>query len=230
MCPPSGFFICQILYTYKQDMGYTHRSNLKSTRRLRQQKQLVIILAAAALMGGGAYTLLLTAAPTFQHFPFTQARWNTPVVFSSGELTGDRLYIPRIKLNILYKSGDASVLNDAAWHRHPERGNPQDGGNFIIAAHRFEIGLTPSETRRKSPFYKIDSLQIGDKMYADYQGRRYAYEVSRKYEVKADQTEIENKSDDAKMTLYSCTLQGSADGREVIEAKKIGEVSPTELF
>jgi len=162
--------------------------------------------------------------------PFQANSWNAPVVFSDGELTGDRLYIPRLKLNILYKAGDASVLDNAAWHRYPDRGNPQEGGNFIIAAHRFEIGLTPSETRRKSPFYKIDTLQLGDKIYADFQGKRYVYEVSRKYEVKANQTEIEDRSSDAKMTLYSCTLQGSADGREVVEAKRIGEVSPTELF
>lgn len=211
-------------------MGYKHRSNLKSVRRIRRQRWLAVGLVSAALIGGGVYTLLLTAAPRLQNLPFQANSWNAPVVFSDGELTGDRLYIPRLKLNILYKAGDASVLDNAAWHRYPDRGNPQEGGNFIIAAHRFEIGLTPSETRRKSPFYKIDTLQLGDKIYADFQGKRYVYEVSRKYEVKANQTEIEDRSSDAKMTLYSCTLQGSADGREVVEAKRIGEVSPTELF
>lgn len=211
-------------------MGYKHRGNLKSVRRMRRQKWLAVGLASAALIGGGVYVLLLTAAPQLPSLPLRDSGWNTPVVFSGGMLTGDRLYIPRLKLNILYKAGDASVLDNAAWHRYPERGNPQKGGNFIIAAHRFEIGLTPSETRRKSPFYKIDTLQPGDKIYADFQGKRYAYEVSRKHEVKANQTEIEDRSSDAKMTLYSCTLQGSADGREVVEAKRIGEVSPTELF
>lgn len=50
-------------------------------------------------------------------------------------------------------------------------------------------------------------------------GRRYQYEITKKYEVKPTQIEIEASSNEAKLTLYTCTLQGENDGREVFEAK-----------
>lgn len=167
-------------------------------------------------MGGGLYLLLLAMAPKVHNPPAPQSDWNEPVVKT--ELHEQRLYIPRLSLNLAYKSGDQHVLRDALWHRFPERGDPEKGGNFILAGHRFEIGLTPNETKRRSPFYHINKIQVGDYIYADWNGRRYQYEITRKYTVKPNQTEIEAPSGVAKMTIYTCTLAGQADGREVLEA------------
>ena len=38
------------------------------------------------------------------------------------------------------------------------------------------------------------------------------------------QDPVQNRAIDHKLTLYSCTLQGSGDGRDVFEAKLVGEV------
>jgi sortase A len=148
------------------------------------------------------------------------AQWNAPVSHTPG-LTEQRIYIPRLKLNLTYKTGNATVLRDNAWHRFPERGDPEKGGNFILAGHRFEIGLTPGETRHRSPFYHINKVEIGDYVYSDFNGQRYQYKVTRKYTVKPTQTEIEAPSTTAIMTLYTCTLKGQSDGREVLEATLI---------
>ena len=51
-----------------------------------------------------------------------------------------------------------------------------------------------------------------------YQYKWYTYTVTKKYNVKPNATEIEAPSETSKLTLYSCSLGGSADGRIVIEA------------
>ncbi|PLS81343.1 hypothetical protein CYG49_02310 [Candidatus Saccharibacteria bacterium] len=81
------------------------------------------------------------------------------------------------------------------------------------------------QTRAKSPFYHLDKLQVGDEVFVDYDGKRYVYEVNRKYKVPESATEIEAPSEDDKLTLYSCDLRGPAAGREVIEAKPAGIVA-----
>lgn len=170
------------------------------------------------LLLAGLYLLLLVLWPQAEQVT-PRRDWNHPVEQASIE--ENRLYLPRLKLNLEYKDGNESVLRDYIWHRFPERGDPEKGGNFILAGHRFEIGFTPGETRRRSPFYHLNRVQEGDSIYADYNGKRYKYQVTKKYTVQPNQVEIESPSEEAKMTVYTCTLRGQADGREVLEARLI---------
>lgn len=130
----------------------------------------------------------------------------------------DTLYIPAIDLSIPYSSSGEQALNDGAWWRKPENGSPADGGNFVLAAHRFELAPTPAETRRKSPLYSAHRLKEGDSIVVDHQGQRYTYEIARIYRVKPTDIQIEDRTDRPQLTLYTCTLNGSSDGRDVIIA------------
>lgn len=130
----------------------------------------------------------------------------------------NRIQIEKINLEVPYFEGDASMLNKGAWWRFAERGNPKDGGNFILSAHRFYLGLTPSGTRKRSPFYNLDKLEPGDRIRTFYDNQWYDYLVTKKYSVKPNAVEIEAPTESPRMTLYTCTLRGSADGRVVIEA------------
>ena len=140
------------------------------------------------------------------------------------QATDNRVIIPKIGVNIPYDKGAASLDRGAEW-RYPERGNPEKGGNFIIAAHRFSIQPTPQGTIEKSPFYHIDKLAVGDKIVIDYIGTRYGYEIEKIFTVKPTQVEIEAPSTDAKLTLYTCELDGSDAGRVVVVAKPLGKVA-----
>lgn len=206
-------------------MKYHHRSGVtgrRHTKKKSRRGQLIALVIALLMMASGAYILMLVMAPVVQK-PGVNKSWNKPVPTAKPQLTENRLYIPKLKLSLPVKSGDAKVLRDNVWHRFPERGDPENGGNFILAGHRFEIGLTPGETKRRSPFYHIDALYEGDKLYADFNGKRYMYKVDKRFKVKPTQTEIEAPSEEPKMTLYTCTFQGSADGREVIVAQLVEE-------
>ena len=130
---------------------------------------------------------------------------------------------PKIGLEVPFFEGDENVMEEGAWHRFPERGSPETGGNFILSAHRFVMKWTPGDTMNSSPFYNVGKLNEGDEFIVDYKGKRYYYIISKKYAVKPTDVEIEDPvkdmQKDAKLTLYSCTLKGASDGRDVFEAK-----------
>lgn len=183
----------------------------------------LLSFVAIALVLSGAYMLSLVAAPTVAPALVTK-----PIAVSSlpaPKITENRVVIPKIGVNIPYGTDGKSSLDKGAEWRFPERGDPEKGGNFIIAAHRFSIQPTPMGTIEKSPFYNIDKLVTGDKIVIDYSGMRYGYEITELSTVKATQVEIESPSPTAKLTLYSCELGGSKAGRVVVTAKPLGKVA-----
>jgi sortase A len=131
----------------------------------------------------------------------------------------DRIQIAKINLEVpFYSNGGAELLEKGSWWRFPDRGNPEKGGNFILSAHRFTLGNSPGQTKTKSPFYNLHKLNEGDTIRVHFKNKWYDYKVTRLYSVQPNATEIEEPSNTPKLTLYTCTLKGSADGRMVIEA------------
>lgn len=174
------------------------------------------------LIGGGIYILLTTLTPMLSGITIDPDNNSTTQLVTQTKddvPESPRLYIPKIDVNVSYASGDANVMEHGAWWRMPQNGNPKDGGNFVLSAHRFIMGLTPEQTLRKSPFYHIDKLVLGDELVVDYEGERYTYVIDEIFAVKPDAVEIERRTDEPQLTLYSCTLGGAADGREVFVAK-----------
>lgn len=196
-----------------------------NTRKKGFSKTSVITVFSLVFLTTGAYLLLLVGAPTYA--PYLSMKPIEVASLPAPKPTDNRIVIPRLGVNIIYAPGQESLDKGAQW-RYPERGNPEKGGNFIIAAHRFSIQPTPQSTIEKSPFYNIDKLQSGDKIVIDYNGTRYGYEINNITSVAADDTDIENETTDAKLTLYSCELDGSAAGRVVIQAKPLGKVALTD--
>lgn len=203
----------------------THPQATKLPRQ-RRWKQVVTVGVAGVLLLVGGYLLLLTLAPKM-NLASAYDTWNRPVEpLAVGE---NRLYIPSITLNIDYASGGPEVLNDKSWWRYPERGNPVEGGNFILSAHRFELGFTPGETIRKSPFYHFDRISEGDNLYVDYDGVRYQYQVERMFDVEPTAVEIEDPTEEHQLTVYTCDIGGQDVGRDVLVARLVKEdVDPAE--
>lgn len=183
--------------------------------RIKRKGGIVSLIIAAGLFASGLYLLLLTFAPTLTVPGFT-----SPQVTATQNDT-NRIVIEKIGVDIPFHTGGPEALEKGAWHRFPERGDPEKGGNFILSAHRFQLGMTPQQTRAKSPFYNLDKLDKGDKITIKYNNLTYTYEVEEKYDVERTAVEIEAPSEAHKLTLYSCSLKGEKDGRIVLEAKQI---------
>lgn len=197
-----------------------------ATDRPSHAKGIIITFIAILFIACGGYLLLLSMAPQLTVFK-SQEPLDVSAL-SEPDVKDNRVIIPTINVDITYGTDGQTALDRGAWWRYPERGNPEKGGNFIVAAHRFSIQPTPQSTVEKSPFYHLDKLKKDDPILIDYNGRRYGYKVSDISTVPPTQTEIEAKSSEPKLTLYSCTLEGSHDGRLVIVGKPMGEVTTQE--
>lgn len=196
---------------------------MSDTRAKYRFQERIGLFAAASTLAAGGYIVILTVVPKLTNLPVI-SKVMTETVTEKLQSTypaspHNRLYIQKIGVDVAIVTGnDEEILQHGAWHRKPQNGDPIKGGNFVLSAHRFQMGYTPAGTVAKSPFYNIDKLGPGDSIIVDYDGSRHIYEIVRKYKVDPRQVEIEERSDVPKLTLYSCTFRGSADGRDVIEA------------
>ena len=195
----------------KKHVQYDYERGVRSSKK----GSYVSLAAAVVMFIGGIYLLLLTFAPAL-NVPGFQAPTTTAT-------TNDvnRIVIDKIDVDIPFHTGGPEALEKGAWHRFPERGDPEMGGNFILSAHRFQLGMTPQQTRAKSPFYNLDKLQIGDTFKVTFNKKDYTYKVTEKYDVARTAVEIEAPSEAPKLTLYSCSLKGEKDGRIVLEAEQV---------
>lgn len=178
------------------------------------------IVAIIFLVGGIYVAYLSLLAP--QHEIHSSATSQAQYIRDHAPRVNDQdtLIIPKISVNAPINPGGKQTLdNGAIWHRQPQNGNPVDGGNFVLAGHRYQFAITPDKTIQNSVLYDLDKLKLGDKILVDWQKKRYTYKVTKIYSVKPNAVEIEERSLKPKMTLYTCTLAGSTDGRIVIEAK-----------
>lgn len=184
--------------------------------KVNRLKQIVLAVVSVCLILGGIYLLLLVGSPNVKPLSTQQQQAFTPE-----EIAQKRIIIPKIAVKTDIFEGDQAVLNKGAWHRVPQNGNPEIGGNFVISAHRFVMSKTPGQTKDKSHFYNIDKLVVGDQVFIDWEQQRFEYKITKIYNVTPTQLEIEAPSNTPKLTIYTCTLAGSADGRVVVEAEPI---------
>ena len=182
---------------------------------------LLIVPFALLMMAGGAYLVIVATYP--QLTPPSAKEPRTTTDSNPTARTTPTLFIPKIDIEIPFSSSGIEALDNGAWWRSPDSGNPKDGGNFVLAAHRFQMGWTPAQTARQSPLYHIDKLQRNDTILVDYEGIRYEYVITDIRQVEPNATEIEQPTSDDRLTLYSCTLGGTYDGREVVVAHKVSE-------
>lgn len=204
-------------------MTYNHRTGVVAPNK---KSMLFVVLPTLAILGG-LYALLNVLSPAL---PIASADKPEAIAKKLTERqpasSDNRLYIPKIGVDVDVVQGvDEKSLDKGAWHRLPENGDPITGGNFVLAAHRFNLGFTPEQTRAKSPFYNIHSLQAGDDIYVDYEGVRYAYKVERSEKVDGSAVAIEQRTPNSQLTMYSCDLRGPEYGREVVYAKPVGTIA-----
>ncbi len=170
-----------------------------------------MLIVGVALLGAGMYLMFNLASP---YLPVSK----NPIEKQKSDLSVDSVAIASVGVYAPIVQGNADVLNQGAWHRFPERGNPVTGGTFILSAHSFMFRLNPLQTRQDSYFFNLHKAKIGDKITIVWDKKQYTYTVSKTYDVKPDAVEIEEVNGTDHLVMYTCTTGGSADGRVVIEA------------
>lgn len=198
-------------------MRYEYRRGIQKPKRW-----WVTLPVMGAIVGG--YVFVSSLGPVLSIYASTPDETIQKLTASKPALNENRLYIPKINVDIATTSEDASAIRSGAVHRSPQSGNPKDGGNYVLAAHRFQLGLTPQQTRAKSPFYHMDKLGAGDEIYVDYEGIRYAFKIVERKFVDPTAHEVEAKTNSDQLTLYSSELSGPTATREVVVAEPTGTI------
>lgn len=122
------------------------------------------------------------------------------------------LVVPSLNMQELIHEGDTeAVLMKGVWRR-PRTGTPDKPGNMVIAGHRFTYS-------NPAVFYHLDKIKIGDKIIVYWQSEKYVYQVIRIYEVSPSAVEVEQATDEPKLTLYTCTPLWTSKNRLVVEAE-----------
>lgn len=123
--------------------------------------------------------------------------------------------IPSIKLDSqLISSNTNKDLWKGIWHRN-NTGNPVNGGNMVITAHRFLY------TGNNNTFYHLPEIQLNDIISITWKGRKYDYKVTKLFEVKPNAVEIEAPTEEHILTLYTCTPLWTSAKRFVAQAKPL---------
>lgn len=211
---------------YAHAFGLSDAAISYTIYRMRIQKKpfaksfriLLLIVALVVTLAGG-YLLWVSLTPVVKTALINPTNNATTKRLEKKDSSENRLYIPSIDINVPYGKTENSLYY-GAWWRKPENGNPKDGGNFVLAAHRFELRLDHG-VAVNSPFYAIDKVKIGNLIIVDYNGTRYTYSAKERRRVLPNEVSIEARTNTPQLTLYTCTLDGSADGREVVVAELI---------
>ena len=129
---------------------------------------------------------------------------------------GNRLVIPKIFLDQPIIDGPSqSALEKGPW-RIPNTGNPEAGGNTVIAGHRFTY-------QGASVFYNFDKLAVGDKIGASWNGKIYNYTIVDVRNVLPNDAGVNSQVGPNRLTLYTCAPLWSTAQRLVVTALPEGE-------
>lgn len=192
-------------------------NNPHSPKKSKKITSVILIVIAGILLGIGVYILILLFTPKLQKKSAKEFQKTQEQLQQSDK---NFLTISSAGIAAEISEGDVNVLDKGVvWHRLPKEGNPEKGGNTVLTGHSFVCGYTPKQIKEQSIFYNLNEVKVGDKVEVRWNGKTHSYIVSETKQVKPNQTEIEKPSTEAKLTIYTCTLGGSADGRVVVIAK-----------
>ncbi|MPQ44171.1 class D sortase [Clostridium tarantellae] len=119
------------------------------------------------------------------------------------------LNIPKINLEIgIIEGVDYEDIKFVVGH-FPGSPYPGEKGNFAIAGHRVSYF--------GQAFKDINKLKDGDEIKVSYKGKEYVYEVTDIFEITPQDTYVLDKTDDATITIITCTLD--AKNRVAVKGK-----------
>ncbi len=140
-----------------------------------------------------------------------------------------RLIIPKINVDApaLYDVGtdhtsQMSAMEKGVAHFPIPGANSHPGeiGNTVLSGHSSNDLFDPGEY--KFIFAQLDKLQPGDTIYANYQGKRYTYVVTKKEVVRPNEvSKLVYETNKPMMTLITCTPLGTALNRLLVTAEQV---------
>lgn len=121
-----------------------------------------------------------------------------------------RIEIPKIDMSWIVVEGvSVTALKKGPGH-YPGTALPGETGNVVISGHRTTYG---------APFFRLDELQVGDRLQVHTRTETYIYEVSETKIVAPTDLSVVVPTDEARLTLTTCHPRFSARQRLIVVAE-----------
>ena len=140
-----------------------------------------------------------------------------------------RLIIPKINVDVPvmydvgndYNSQMAAMNNGVAHFAIPGASSkPGQTGNTVLSGHSSNDLFDGGDY--KFIFAQLEKMVVGDTIYANYEGKRYTYVVTKTEVVKPTQvSKLVYPTDKPMLTLITCTPLGTARDRLLITAEQV---------
>lgn len=110
------------------------------------------------------------------------------------------LEIPKIKLKVVVAEGTEDEIIKYAVGHFKDTAMPGEIGNFALAGHRnYDTGEF---------FLRLNKLEINDDIIVSTHDKTFTYKVTESFTVAPEDTYVLDKSEDAIITLVTCTYDG----------------------
>lgn len=110
------------------------------------------------------------------------------------------------------------LLQNGVVH-YPQTAQPGNKGNVVVFGHSSGRWWAPGDY--KFVFSKLEKLDKKEKIFIDYAGERFMYEVTDKQIVAPTEVSVLTQTDDYRLTLITCHPVGSNAQRLIITAKQL---------
>ena len=141
-----------------------------------------------------------------------------------------KLIIPKIGVDVpivwdanaaSQDSLNAAMDNGVAWFNiKGANARPGEKGNFVVSGHSSNDWLDQGDY--KFIFARLEQMNEGDTIYANYNGTRYTYTVTHtKVVTPTDVSSLMTGTDKPHMTLITCTPLGTALNRLLVFADQV---------
>jgi len=134
-----------------------------------------------------------------------------------------KLVIPKIEVSApIAWNVDDSLLNQKLLEgvaHYKGTALPGESGNVFITGHSSYYSWVRSDY--KDVFALLDKLNVGDKIYLQYNQKTFTYEVSSSKVVSPDKMEVLNSNIDYTLTLMTCVPIGTNLNRLIVVGKQI---------
>lgn len=221
----------QALYELRQRLLDKVRTRATKIRRSRHFMPIAAALVVVLVFGFIQYNQVLFATVNAYVSPGSIDPQNI-VIDPTKDITvgaDPRLIIPKINVDVpaLYDVGsdytsqmDAMQKGVAHFAIPGASSRPGEIGNTVLSGHSSNDLFDPGEY--KFIFAQLDKLVEGDTIYANYQGKRYTYVVTKKEVVKPTEVnKLVYPTDKPVMTLITCTPLGTSTNRLLVTAEQV---------
>ncbi len=221
----------QALYELRQKLLGKVKAQATKVRRSRHFVPIVASLAVILVFVFLQYNRVIFGAVNAYVSPGSIDPQNIVIDPSGATAVSEdpRLIIPKVNVDVpvLYDIGNdydsqmAAMEKGVAHFAIPgASSHPGELGNTVISGHSSNDLFDRGEY--KFIFAQLEKLQEGDTIYANYEGKRYTYVVTKKEVVMPTEvSKLVYPTDKPILTLITCTPLGTSEKRLLVTAEQV---------